>query len=649
MALVTMKRLRAVALQGQRRPLLRQLRRLGCVEVETAANSTDFTAEGALAQTVEENTGAREFLAALTQAKQTLEHYAPPEKRPMFAGKTRLTEGQLYDEKTLDKALQAAREINRATQEMTRLTGEQNRLESSIMQLRPWLGLDVPLEYEAAGSFFYYRGILPSAANVSDLEGELAENSPASQLDLVSSDGEQHYVTLLVHNSCREEALSLLKQRGFSQSTLRDAKGTARQWMERQEKEITDIGRQRQELVAAIETHRDAHALLEQAIDAYGQEAEEDELLSGLNRTDKTVVLTGWLPEKAAGAVSAVLEKHGCAYSLDDPQEGENPPTTMENGPLGRPFGAVTEMYGMPAYGSLVDPNPLMAPFYIVFFGFIMCDAVYGLLMILGCWLALKLMKPQGTMKQMITLFFYCGFSTFAAGVLTGGWLGDAIPLLSEAMTGKAIAIPPIWFSPLEEPMTMLIFSLAMGAVQIVVGLAISAWRQIKRGQWLDALVDTVSWYLVFGGVALAVLGISVGTWVALAGVAIMLVLGGHDKKGLGKISGGLGKLYGVTGFVSDLLSYSRIMALGLSGAVVASVVNKMGVMGGGGIGGILLFIVVALIGHTFNLAISLLGAYVHTSRLQYIEFFGRFYEGGGRIMTPLKNKTKYVEIAEEE
>ena len=144
-------------------------------------------------------------------------------------------------------------------------------------------------------------------------------------------------------------------------------------------------------------------------------------------------------------------------------------------------------------------------------------------------------------------------------------------------------------------------------------------------------------------------LGLQAGLYVALAGVVLMLILGSRGKKGFGKITGGLGKLYNVTGFVSDLLSYSRIMALALSGSVVGSVFNQMGAMGGGGIVGVVVFIIVALIGHVFNLAISVLGAYVHTSRLQYIEFFGRFYEDGGRIMQPLKNKTKYVEVVKED
>ena len=230
MALIEMKRLRAVALQSQRRALLRQLRRLGCVEVETAAESSDFAGEEALPQTVAEDTGAQENWAALTQALQTLDQYAPPEKRPLFAAKPQMTQGQFYDEQVLHQAVQAAQQINGAVQEMNRLAAEQSRLEAARIQLGPWKDLDVPLDYVHEGPVTYYQGVLPAAADLRQLEATLEEQAPASQLEEVSSDSEQHYVTLLAHDSCKEEALAAIKQQGFSPFAMRDAKGTAAQW-----------------------------------------------------------------------------------------------------------------------------------------------------------------------------------------------------------------------------------------------------------------------------------------------------------------------------------------------------------------------------------------------------------------------------------
>ncbi len=649
MSLVSMKRLRAVAPQGARRALLRRLYKLGCVEVETAAESTDFGAEGAALANVEENTGAREFCAVLEKACQTLDRYSPPPKKPLLTPKRQVSERELFDEKSLEEAMRAAKAINRATEEMASLSAEQARCQSTIASLKPWLGLDVPLDYEHGGHFSFLAGVLPAMVSLGELESELSQQAPEAYLEEISSDAEQHYITLTVHESCREKAVQLLKLKGFAPASFKGAAGTALESTRAQQEAIARMNERAKELGAQIASFASARTAMENAYDAYRQEAEQDQLLSGLARTKKTVILTGWLPEKAQPQVAQALEEFGCAYSMEDPQEGEDPPTAMENGPIAEPFTAITEMYGMPRYGSLVDPNPLMVPFYITFFGFIMGDAIYGIIIALGCFLGLKLMKPKGSTRQMLTLFMYCGFGTIIAGILMGGWLSDAVPLFTEAVLGKRLTIPPLWFNPLEDPMKMLIFSMVLGAIQIITGMAVSAWRQIKQKDYVGALCDTGAWYVIFLGVGLLALGLSAGKWLALGGAALILLLGGHDKKGIGKVTGGLGKLYSVTGFVSDLLSYSRIMALGLSGAVVGSVINKMGTMAGGGIVGVLLFVVVGLIGHTFNVAISVLGAYVHTSRLQYIEFFGRFYEDGGRIMRPLQNKTKYVEMVKED
>ncbi len=491
---------------------------------------------------------------------------------------------------------------------------------------------------------------MPLQFPLAQTEELLQERGVHYQLWQIGADREQQYVSLLFYYLDEEAVMGCLKSRGFSRANFPGVSGTpleeialAEGRIKQYEQTIVDA----QKDIATFTQHR---ALLEEGYDAYAQEAGQDAVLSQIGYTGKTAVLYGWVPQEAEQSVAEALDKHGCAYSFTEPQEDDDVPTATKNGPLSHPFGAVTEMYGMPAYNSIVDPNPLMMPFYVVFFGFIMADAAYGLLMMLGCGLVLKLAKPTGTMKQMMGLFFYCGISTFIAGALTGGWFADGVYVFTETFFGNGVSIPPIWFNPLEEPMTMLVFSLALGAVQILTGMAISAYRQIKRGHALDAFFDVGSWYMVFIGAGLYVgLGVGVGLYVALAGVALLLLTGGRDQKGLGKVTGGLGKIYGVTGYLSDLLSYSRIMALGLSGAVVGQVFNKMGAMGGGGIVGLLLFIVVFAIGHSFNIAISLLGAYVHTSRLQYIEFFGRFYEGGGRPFRPLVSKTKYVDIIKED
>ena len=414
-------------------------------------------------------------------------------------------------------------------------------------------------------------------------------------------------------------------------------------------RETLSLQKQMAEKEEKIRSLGDSRQSIEESLDAGAQELQQDGWLSELNNTEKTSIFSGWIPAHAEIKVAETLERLECAYEISDPEEGDRPPTAVKNGRFAEPFEMVTEMYGMPEYGSVIDPNPVMALFYIIFFSFIMGDAAYGILMVIGCLLGLKLMKPKGNMKKMLTMFLYCGIGSIIAGILTGGWFGDAVTAFSGAFLAKEVTIPALWFDPLKNPIQMLIFSMALGVIQILFGMGVSGWRMIKQGDVWGAVFDIGSWYIAFAGLGIYLTGFAPGLYIMFAGVLTLLLTGGRHKKGFGRITGGLGSLYAVIGYAADVLSYSRIMAMGLSGAVVAQVFNKIGAMAGGSWWGIIIFVIAFLIGHTFNIAIGMLGAYVHTSRLQYIEFFGKFYQGGGKLFQPLANRTKYVEIVRED
>ena len=337
MALVEMKRLRAVVLQSRRRSLLRQLRREGCVEVETAQESTDFEQENVLENTVAENTGAREYMDSITQAMEVLGRYVPPPGRSLLAGKPKVTQQQLYDEKVLDEALSAARQINKAAEEMNRLLGEIGRLEGNMAQLKPWKDLDVPLEYRMEGAVEYLRGVLPGAADLKELEEELAEKAPACEMERVSSDNEQHYVTFLIHQSCRDQAMALIKQRGFAQAS-QDGEGTPAQCICALEKQIAQLEKQRQELIGKIRERGDAYRAMEQALDAYAMEAEEDQLLSGLVRTKNTVIITGWLPKRLRRGWKRCWKGKAVLTAWMTPRKGKIPLRPWRTDRLPSPF-----------------------------------------------------------------------------------------------------------------------------------------------------------------------------------------------------------------------------------------------------------------------------------------------------------------------
>ena len=348
--------------------------------------------------------------------------------------------------------------------------------------------------------------------------------------------------------------------------------------------------------------------------------------------------------ESLFDALEKALAKFDCAYELTEPAEEEYPevPVQLRNSKLIRPMNMVTEMYALPAYGT-IDPNPLMAPFFILFYGMMLADMGYGLIMMILSAVIMKKAKPNGaTMRYMIPLMGLCGVSTFAWGAVTGGFFGDFIPQLMKLLNPESTFALPALFSPVDDALMVMMGSLVLGVVHIFTGMAVSMYKQIKRGEVMAALCNEGAWYLVFilAGVAAAT-GLVMPCFIAI--LVLLLLTQGYGKKGiLGKLMGIFGSLYNnLTGYFSDILSYSRLMALMLAGAVVAQVFNTLGAM----TGNVVLFVIVAFIGNGLNFALNILGCYVHDMRLMCLEFFGRFYEDGGKPFRPLNINTQYVDI----
>jgi V/A-type H+-transporting ATPase subunit I len=393
------------------------------------------------------------------------------------------------------------------------------------------------------------------------------------------------------------------------------------------------------EQIASEAPHRDD---LQRVLDYLATKVARAEAAERLLATDSTLTLTGWVTAPSEKELGDALSKYTCAWELRDPvpEEYEHVPVQLKNNALTSPLTMVTEMYSLPAYDG-VDPNPLMAPFFVLFYGIMMADVGYGLLMILAA-LIVKRKKPRGGMKNFFNLLLMCGVSTLALGVVTGSFFGDALPKLFELFGGTfTLPYKPL-FDPLNNTQQVLIGALALGAFQIIVGMAISFVKQTRDGHFWDALFDVGSWWILFGGIALGAMGIT--WWVAIAGAAALVLTQGRSKPTvLGKLAGGVGSLYNITGYFGDILSYSRIMALMLAGGVIAQVFNTLAAL----TGNIVTFLLIFLVGHALNLGLNLLGCYVHDLRLQCLEFFGKFYKDGGRPFQPLRINTKYVNITD--
>lgn len=645
MSIVQMKRLRVISLSSETDLLLRDLTSLGCIELNEPVGNPDFSG---LALPCEPNT--QDFSERKALVKAAIDALAPyGAKKPLFAQKPEVTESELLDA-DFSPQYGYAKQTADITARISAAEAEKKQIQLDITSLRPWEGLDLPLEYRGGTSFEAGLFTIPTTTEAETAIDAVSASDIAAEVRLASTDRELHYMVALAHRSASEQMWDTLRSYGALR-VYPDFKGTASENIAalnaRYAECETEIASLKQELTELAGNLPE----LERYYDRLSLDENREQLRANLIATQNITLMEGWIPAEEEPAAAAILERHGCAYEMTEPEydeddESTQPPVVFKNNKFVSRFTVITELYGMPKYSSIVDPNPFVAPFFLLFFGIMMADVGYGLLFAVASFIILKKAKPTGMMDNLLHLVMYGGISMIIWGVLLGSWFGDVVQQVSKAITGTAYAIPPVLFDPISNPTSMLVMSMAFGVLHIFTGMGLSAWRKIKKGHWFDAVCDEGFWYLVLTGLILALVGVSVGLYVALAGVVGILIFGGRHKPTLiGKITGGLSSLYDISGYFSDVLSYSRLLALGLTTAVVASVMNIMATIAGFSIPGIILFVVVFLVGHAFNLVINVLGAAVHALRLQYVEFFSRFYESGGRKFNPAYNKTKYVNI----
>jgi len=646
MSIVKMKHLRLMGLRQDRQDLLRLLQRMGCVEIdEPAADRSDPDWAGLQSPDVAALTRARERGGEGERALAVLKRYAPQKG----GGRAALTEQELFDPRRLEQGEQAIAAVLEAERTLAALRATQSKLEAQRQELAPWLALDVPLDTPSTREVTVRLGTIPALLEVGEVQGRLLAESELAQLTHAGSDTERHYLLLMYHNSAEEAVVQTLKELGWTTVPPRNWTGTAQENDTRIQRELARLAEQIGQTEQQLKELGDTRAQVQQVVDRAAVDADREEGAGRLLDTPNAFFLEGWVPVDSWEAVDEALSGFACAFELTDPEpeQYEKVPVKLKNNWFTRPLNMVTEMYVYPAYDGL-DPNPLMAPFFILFFGLMMADMAYGLLMLLGGWFLLKKLHAKGTMGHMGGLLVLCGVSTFIFGALTGGFLGDFIPQLAKLIDPESNVQLPYLFTPLTDTLAILVGSLVLGVIQIITGMAISVVYKCRNGDWVDALWNEITWWIVLAGAALAILGIgNVAGYPAVLLVGLVMLVYGSTRnaKGFGKVTALIGAVYnGVSGYFSDILSYARLMALMLAGAVIAQVFNTLGSVTGNVIG----FVVISLIGNALNLALNLLGCYVHDLRLQCLEFFGRFYKEGGRQFRPMAFETKYVDIKEE-
>ncbi len=642
MAIVKMKRLRLYAMRSQKEELLLALQKLGAVELREPTDTMNTPgAEALLHRERDSAPELRTDYTALLQSLRLLDRYAPV-KTPLLAPKPEIGQEELLDDSELAHGLEVARGIIEADGRIRDIVSEETRRRSGIEMLTPWRTLSVPVELEGTERTKLVLGLLPAKTDWNALTARLMEAAPEAELFKVGSDPRQLYAAALFLREEEGEALRVLRDAGFTAVSFGGTRGTAEANIRESEAEIERILKEKENLIEWIRSKGEERECLRHSCDLVAAAVARADASLEMMGTESVLILEGYTPAEAAEKLSETLEPFDCAYELSEPDMENIPdiPTALKNNAISRPLNMVTDMYSLPAYDGL-DPNPLMMPFFVLFYGIMMADMGYGLLMMIAGLVILKKKRPHGTMQHFSELLFECGITTFIMGALTGGFFGDA-PLQIAKMLNPETTFTglPALFSPLNDTIMVLIGSMILGAVQIITGMVINFVYTTKNGRFWDALMDQGSWWLFFAGIGLGAAGVT--WWGAVAGlIALICTQGRHKPTFGGKLIGGIASLYDVTSYLGDILSYSRLMALMLAGSVIAQVFNTLGALPGN----IFVFIPIFLVGHAINFGLNLLGCYVHDLRLQCLEYFNKFYKDGGRPFKPLKFDPKYVDV----
>lgn len=670
MAVMPMQRIGIYALKSRRKPILELIQRRGVVEIhaEKAEDAVFRQTDTAPAKARFENNTST--LQAALEALDKLE----PEKKSLLApleGRTPIPLSR-YEETAgaAGKTLRAASRVNALWKKCADDRAEILRLEAQIRMLEPWSRLDVSMRTTGTASTAAFIGSFPAEYTEEALKAEIARGAPEIDgvaVEVLSAGTQQTCAFLLCHASNGAKLEAFLRSIGFTYPADRSKKPPQARMQDLNAR----IEKLRAEIDGAeteIRTYAALRGAMQYTIDYFSMRIEKYDVLGRLWQSPHVFVITGYIPAESAPALEKELtEKFEAYVELETPAEDEDVPVKLKNNAFAAPVEGVLESYSMPGRKE-IDPSTLMAVFYYFLFGMMLSDAGYGLIMVIGCGIALaKFKNMEESLRKFLKMFLYCGISTVFWGAMFGSFFGDAVTVIGKTFFNVDIAIPALWFTPLNEPMRLLLFSFLIGVIHLFAGLGAQFYQLARQGLWKDAIFDVVFWYMLVGGGILYLLSMqmfadmvslgftlpaAVGTAGAIAAgigaVGIVLTAGRESRSPFKRLLKGLYGLYGVSSYLSDILSYSRLLALGLATGVIASVFNQMGAMLGNSPAGVAVFVFAFLVGHTLNLGINVLGAYVHTNRLQFVEFFGKFFEGGSRKFNPFSAKTKYFKITEE-
>ncbi len=650
-----MKSVTVFALRSERKRLMEYLQRQGIVDItrqENAEPEQGFERnDTALSASNFERTAA-----TAEKAVEILNEYVPENKGLLgsLSGR-RIVSDEQYCNAVENNAeiMQKCRAVIKAAAGITECVAERARLNARIETVLPWETLDVSQQFTGTKRTAAFIGSLPKNLSEQEICEGLAATNPdiIFSVEKISSNDEQTNVFIVCPKADGEKMAQVLREHGFMrppQATTKKPKEKIAELRTRLEQNDKRQEELKEQILELAKSRYD----MELVADYFSTRAEKYRAIGSLDQSKNTFILKGYIDADKADELKSYVEGNfKAAVEIEEPTE-EEVPVAIKNNAFTAPAAGLTELYALPKKNE-VDPTPIMSFFYYFFFGMMLSDAGYGILLALGSWFLIKKCKPERNMERSLRLFMYCGISTIVWGIIFGSFFGDAIWVISETFFGKTL--PPWPISPMNQAIELFIVSVAMGFVVIITGLLAKFINTCRNDGAVAAVFETGSWITILLGIGVVAVGIflKVNILSVVGGVmaglgALTVIANGVRVKGPAGIISGLGGLYDITGYISDLMSFSRLMALGLTTAAMGQVFNLLGAMGGRSVGGALGMFIIFTIGHLLSFALNALGAYVHTLRLQYVELFGKFYEGGGKPFKPFAHKSKYTRFKED-
>lgn len=661
-----MKRVTIYGEKRDKRAILEWLERKEIVHVTDAVTDSRFSygnGDDELHELRKARAAAERALASLNGVKS--------EDGGMTAslvGRTPLSavEYERYENRLKNTAAVVER-INEIEVETEERTGAIKRYRSEIAELEPWRSLDCDLRDGGTGHAVWFTCVAHGTVTAEEIVqqyGELNDGGVIPYVEVVGAKTEESNIFVICERGRERECTETLQKIGIYRRKSA-IEGVPSAEIDKRRRCIGDLMDEIEELARELCSYLSERENIKFSVDFYAKEIEKTAVFNKIAESRKVVAISGFVPEYAAAKLKSEIERGFTSYVEVADADGDAP-VLLVNARAAEPVEGVVKTFAMPNRHE-IDPTAVMAVFYYVFFGLMLSDFAYGLIIFVGCAVAIaKYRNMEGTLKKTLRMFMYCGASTMFWGVMFGSYFGDAPEVIAQTFFGKTIDIKPLWFEPVTDPMRMLMFSFLLGLVHLATALGVKAYQLLSARRYREFAYECVFWYMLIGGgigylfsvpMFCEIAGVNVidAVWyryatavTAVAGAVGILLFSSGDTKIIKRLMRGAYSLYGVTGWLSDILSYSRLLALGLATGVIATVFNKMGSMFGGGVVGTLIFAVVFIVGHTLNIGVNLLGAYVHTNRLQFVEFFGKFYEGGGDAFVPFSSNTKYFKFKEE-